>query len=579
MSVYYSPTGSPATSSTGSSAVMRNEFDLISAGFDMLPSKSLIDQGRITYAEDSGAVNAYLAALPQTLSAYTAGLTIWIKIAHTNTGASTINVDSLGAKSIKRMDGTDVAAGDLIAGAIQELSYDGTNFLLTSVATSQTGYSLITGGGTIGGNLSVTGTLSTTGNISTTAKLGVGMTPINILDITQSQNGQSNVSVLNSNSGGSASSAFIARNGTSTVQIVQLGTTGGSSISAIGSGYVYSEKQLGLISNTGTVTLVAGGASTNQVTLKTDGTLLIGTTTAISSAHTIIKATLTDDNGEIVAAITGATTTSAAKFYAVSASGANAANAALSLGKDNTTSRSINAGGTINASGAGGYEFRLKSSNCGNIAKGAIVGFDGDNKIVDKWSMAVGGFGVKSTDPGIGLGGIKWGTSETIGEQPTLAPRRETITNFSDDMDDQGNRIIESVEPGETDEEFAQRRAAYEADLADWKQRLEEERQTVDRIEMVGGTYIRLPPCAPKDTALVSYQEPRLRSWVVPAEGEGDTITWVFIPEDEMDNFPRSFERRSVAIIRTLQTAEWRDTKGIVVHPAGTPFGDVKIGA
>jgi len=35
---YYAPTGVPQTSSQGTSAVMRNEFDLIAAGFDLLPA-------------------------------------------------------------------------------------------------------------------------------------------------------------------------------------------------------------------------------------------------------------------------------------------------------------------------------------------------------------------------------------------------------------------------------------------------------------------------------------------------------------------------------------------------------------
>jgi len=83
------------------------------------------------YLIDSGAANAYAVAFSGTLStAYTAGLIIQFKVLNSNTGTSTINVNALGAKTIKNTDGTNLASGQLLAGAIAIVQYDGINFQL-----------------------------------------------------------------------------------------------------------------------------------------------------------------------------------------------------------------------------------------------------------------------------------------------------------------------------------------------------------------------------------------------------------------------------------------------------------------
>ncbi|VFU11660.1 hypothetical protein SCFA_130003 [anaerobic digester metagenome] len=53
-----------------------------------------------------------------------------IRINVQNTGASTINVNSLGAKSVKKPNGSDVSVGNLKAGSIYTVRYNGTNFIL-----------------------------------------------------------------------------------------------------------------------------------------------------------------------------------------------------------------------------------------------------------------------------------------------------------------------------------------------------------------------------------------------------------------------------------------------------------------
>jgi hypothetical protein len=93
---------------------------------------SLMQFALDNYAVDSGAVNAYAAA-GVTVGAYVAGLRVSVKIANTNTGASTLNYGGLGAKSIKLTNGAALVGGELIAGGLAELEYDGVNFQLLSV--------------------------------------------------------------------------------------------------------------------------------------------------------------------------------------------------------------------------------------------------------------------------------------------------------------------------------------------------------------------------------------------------------------------------------------------------------------
>lgn len=85
----------------------------------------------------TGSANAYVFAAAQTLGAYYDGLLIGFDANFANTGAATINVDGLGAKTIKKHNDQDLASGDIESGQKVLLVYDGTNFqLLSPLATA-----------------------------------------------------------------------------------------------------------------------------------------------------------------------------------------------------------------------------------------------------------------------------------------------------------------------------------------------------------------------------------------------------------------------------------------------------------
>jgi len=110
------------------------------AGLHNINTTSLVTD----YVADSGSANAYAATLSPAAASYVAGMLVKLKAANANTTASTLNVNGLGAKTIKKADGsTDLAANDIVAGQLCLFVYDGTYFQLIS-----TGSSVVTTAGT-----------------------------------------------------------------------------------------------------------------------------------------------------------------------------------------------------------------------------------------------------------------------------------------------------------------------------------------------------------------------------------------------------------------------------------------------
>ncbi len=99
----------------------------LSAGNWKLPANTQVQSD--TYAVASG-TNTYSITLSPALLAYAAGNSFNVLFTNGNTGASTININTLGAKAIKKNGAIALASGDIIAGKIYIVIYDGTNFQL-----------------------------------------------------------------------------------------------------------------------------------------------------------------------------------------------------------------------------------------------------------------------------------------------------------------------------------------------------------------------------------------------------------------------------------------------------------------
>ena len=88
------------------------------------------------YAASSAGSDAYAITLTPAVTAYTTGDIYYFKADVANTGACTLNVNSLGAKTIKRPDGTDTLTGDILANQFIQTQYDGTNMVLLNPPAS-----------------------------------------------------------------------------------------------------------------------------------------------------------------------------------------------------------------------------------------------------------------------------------------------------------------------------------------------------------------------------------------------------------------------------------------------------------
>jgi hypothetical protein len=105
--------------------------------------------------------NTITGTMTPDLTSYSTGMLVFFTPANNSSGAVTINIDALGAKSIVRGDGTALESGDLQASTIHAILYDGTNFVLLNPLS----FSLVNG--TLSGTLSVTGALTLNGALTT----------------------------------------------------------------------------------------------------------------------------------------------------------------------------------------------------------------------------------------------------------------------------------------------------------------------------------------------------------------------------------------------------------------------------
>jgi len=91
--------------------------------FGLLPSETKLQRGTVNFAVDTGTANTYVVALDSSITSYTDGLQVVFRPLNDNTGSATINLNSLGAKSIRLTDSQPIQAGDISAGAVIDVRY------------------------------------------------------------------------------------------------------------------------------------------------------------------------------------------------------------------------------------------------------------------------------------------------------------------------------------------------------------------------------------------------------------------------------------------------------------------------
>ena len=138
---------SGSNAATGNLNIGSNRLTAVADGTaktDAATVNQIQSNGPAFQATDTGTANAYVIALSPAITAYAAGQEITFKAGAASTTASTLNVNTLGAKALKKLHDQDIASGDIESGSIVTAVYDGTNFQVTS--------QLATEGGTPGGS-------------------------------------------------------------------------------------------------------------------------------------------------------------------------------------------------------------------------------------------------------------------------------------------------------------------------------------------------------------------------------------------------------------------------------------------
>jgi hypothetical protein len=117
---------------------------------------SIVDGVGVYGATVGGTGNAITVTLAPVLTAYAAGQKFSFIAGAANTGAVTVNLNSVGAKAITKVGTTALVANDILSGSLVEMEYDGTRFqLLSPIGADPTGTYLPLAGGTLTGDLNM----------------------------------------------------------------------------------------------------------------------------------------------------------------------------------------------------------------------------------------------------------------------------------------------------------------------------------------------------------------------------------------------------------------------------------------
>src|ERR1043166_7503515 len=91
--------------------------------------------GTLNFCADAGSSDSYACNLSPAITTYITGTRYTFSANTANTGAATLNLNSLGAKTIKKVVGgitTDLNDNDIRVGQIVDVIYDGTNMQMLS---------------------------------------------------------------------------------------------------------------------------------------------------------------------------------------------------------------------------------------------------------------------------------------------------------------------------------------------------------------------------------------------------------------------------------------------------------------
>lgn len=164
--------GSSTTSATITAVAGSMQFPMGNAmsSVHRLTPTGLNLTGAVNFYPDTGAANIYAITTSPTMTTIPVGAGFSFQAAHANTGTSTLNVDGIGAITVKKNGGTggsvgsNLASGDIAVGQIVIVSFDGANFQMESTLGN-----ISSGGGGGGGSIACSQLPALAGNVTTSA--------------------------------------------------------------------------------------------------------------------------------------------------------------------------------------------------------------------------------------------------------------------------------------------------------------------------------------------------------------------------------------------------------------------------
>jgi hypothetical protein len=108
-------------------------------------SAGQVQDNVFAYLTTVSGTNTITAVAAVGMTAYATGQKFTFVSAGANTGAATLNINSIGAKAITKNGTTALVAGDIASGAAVEVFYDGTQFQLTTATAGTVSYATTAG--------------------------------------------------------------------------------------------------------------------------------------------------------------------------------------------------------------------------------------------------------------------------------------------------------------------------------------------------------------------------------------------------------------------------------------------------
>lgn len=140
LGIEHSANGKHSVSAMISNGTVKDEDNMASDSATAIPTqqsvKAYVDEKVKSYAADAGSTDSYAITLSPAPAAYSDGMKVVFKANTANTGPATLDVNGLGAKTIKKLHDQDLADGDIESGQIVTLVYDGTYFQVQSQTSS-----------------------------------------------------------------------------------------------------------------------------------------------------------------------------------------------------------------------------------------------------------------------------------------------------------------------------------------------------------------------------------------------------------------------------------------------------------